>query len=222
MSNPPGPSYGPESVGPPGGPPFSPPPDWRPSTQHCRHCGGTHDLAHSPLCIVHVAHEWLAASKKRSWIAGIAVILIIGVIAGGGKSGNNGSAPTNFIVSDGAVAHLVKGVTDPASGPQVACAGRVSCQITYTVAEPLGIFSGWSEEVQPTMQIWKGMFEDPQFQTGTITVDGPQTSIGGQSSTGPLFTLSCDRSAANEINWDQVGETGIKTLCSYHALVRGM
>jgi len=30
-----------------------------------------------------------------------------------------------------------------------------------------------------------------------------------------LFTLTCDRNAASQIDWDNVDGNGIKTLCNY-------
>jgi hypothetical protein len=76
--------------------------------------------------------------------------------------------------------------------------------------------------VLPTRQVWKALFTDPQFQSGTINVSGPVTTIGGKSKTDLLYTLSCDRDAASQIDWNNVEGKGLRTLCNYHAYVKGL
>ena len=66
------------------------------------------------------------------------------------------------------------------------------------------------------------MFEDSNFQHGTIEVVGPVTSVGGKSSNGPLWTLACDRSAASQIDWDNVDAKGMRSLCTFTPLVSGL
>jgi len=136
------------------------------------------------------------------------------------------SAPSSFTVSGSAVSDVVTQAINNTSGspglngsPQVNCDGETSCNITYTVKEPTGIDSNL-ELVQPTRQIWKAMFEDSNFQSGRIEVDGPLTSVGGKSSTGPFFTLSCDRSAASQIDWNNVDGKGLKALCTYTQMAK--
>jgi len=170
------------------------------------------------------------ANNARSGCLGIVVLVIIigGIataISGGGSSGN---APSSFTVSDSAVVGLVKNVINNASDspglqgtPQANCNGETNCRITYTVKEPAGISTDL-ELIVPTAQIWKGLFEDSNFQNGTIEVEGPLTSVGGVSSNGPLFRLSCDRSAASQINWDNVDGNGLRTLCQYTKQASGL
>jgi serine/threonine-protein kinase len=61
------------------------------------------------------------------------------------------------------------------------------------------------------------MFTDPQFQNGTITVSGPVKTTRGKETkeTSVLFTLSCDRGAASQIDWNNVDAKGLTTLCNY-------
>jgi hypothetical protein len=76
--------------------------------------------------------------------------------------------------------------------------------------------------IEPTRQMWKALFNDPQFQSGTITVKGPVTTVGGKNETGSYYTLTCDRYAASQINWDNVDGKGIRTLCDYNAQLQGL
>ena len=172
-----------------------------------------------------------AQKKARTGCLGviviIALIVVIASIAGSG-GGGSGKAPSSFTVSDSAVVDLTKNVINNTSDspglqgtPQADCTGETQCDITYTVKEPTGISTDL-ELIQPTAQIWKGLFEDPNFQSGTITVSGPVTSVGGVNSNGPLFMLSCDRTAASQINWDNVDGNGLRTLCQYTKIAKGL
>jgi serine/threonine-protein kinase len=58
------------------------------------------------------------------------------------------------------------------------------------------------------------MFNDPQFQNGTIMVRGPVKTMRGKE-TPVLFTLSCNRGAASRIDWNNVDANGLKALCNY-------
>lgn len=105
--------------------------------------------------------------------------------------------------------------------PGATCTDEIRCNITYTVQEPVD--SDYDLElVLPTRQIWKTLFTDPRFQGGTITVDGPTTSIGGKKSTSDLYSLTCDRRAAQQIDWDNVDGDGLRQLCGYWPQVKGM
>ena len=76
--------------------------------------------------------------------------------------------------------------------------------------------------VEPTRQIWKALFTDPQFQSGTIRVRGPVTTIGGKAETGVYYLLTCDRDTASHIDWNNVDGKGIRTLCDYQAQTQGL
>jgi hypothetical protein len=108
--------------------------------------------------------------------------------------------------------------------PKVNCTGETTCTITYTVQQTAGGL--WGERaldqqlIEPTRQIWKALFADPQFQSGTINVTGPVTTIGGKSQTGLYYILSCDRDAASQIDWNNVEGKGLRTLCDYRAALK--
>jgi DNA-binding beta-propeller fold protein YncE len=145
--------------------------------------------------------------------------LAVGV-ASGCTIASEYSAPASFTVSNDAVSRLVEQALTRTSyaaqedgSPTVDCSGETRCAIAYTVQEPVG-FINEVELVLPTRQIWKAMFTDPEFRDGTITVSGPEKTRRGKE-TSILFTLSCDRGAASQLNWDNVDAKSIKTVCNY-------
>jgi sugar lactone lactonase YvrE len=142
------------------------------------------------------------------------------IVASGCSTAVDYSAPASFTVSNDAVAHVVQQAlnrttfaTHGDGPPTVECSGETRCTIAYTVQEPVG-FVNEIELVLPTRQMWKAMFTDPHFQSGTITVSGPAKTLRGKD-TSVLFTLSCDRSAASQIDWNNVDAKGLKTSCDY-------
>jgi hypothetical protein len=52
-----------------------------------------------------------------------------------------------------------------------------------------------------------------------VTPWGETTSVGGQKEQSALLNLTCDRAAADQIDWSNVDEEGLKTLCTYEPLV---
>jgi hypothetical protein len=143
-----------------------------------------------------------------------------------GCSGSEGfKAPASFTANEQSVSTLVteainKEGTSPglAKPPTVSCSSS-ECTISYVVKEPTGI-SFDDELMQPTRQIWKALFEDSNIQSTKITVEGPVVSVGGQKSTGDLYSLSCTREDANQINWESVEADGLKKICEYNKAVK--
>jgi hypothetical protein len=105
--------------------------------------------------------------------------------------------------------------------PLVKCGGYENCTITYTVQKSAGLNSD-TDLLYPTRQIWKALFTDPQFRNGTINISGPVTTVGGKSETAPLLTLTCDRNAASQIDWDKVDGNGFRTMCNFQAHSAGL
>jgi hypothetical protein len=142
--------------------------------------------------------------------------------------------PHTYAVSNDAVAQVVHDAiagdhdATPLNGsPVVDCTGERNCTIAYTVQQPMGGL--WAKEgaadlqlVEPTRQIWKALFTDPRFQSGTIRVRGPVTTIGGKGETSAYYLLTCDRDAASHIDWNNVDGKGIRTLCDYQAQTQGL
>jgi sugar lactone lactonase YvrE len=142
------------------------------------------------------------------------------IVASGCSTTADYSAPASFTVSNDAVAHVVQQALTRTTfaaredgRPKVDCLGETRCTIAYTVQPPVGFLSD-VELVLPTRQMWKAMFTDPQFQNGTITVSSPVKTKRGND-TQVLFTLSCDRGAASQIDWNNVDAKGLLALCNY-------
>jgi hypothetical protein len=144
------------------------------------------------------------------------------------------SAPQSFTVSDNAVAQLVQEAVagdhwaaQIDGSPSVKCAGRTTCTISYTVRETSGTI--FHKEVaadmqlfMPTAPIWKGLFTDPQFQSGTVTVKGPVSTAKGNNETASYFTLTCDRADAAKINWDTLDGHELRSQCDYKPETEGL
>lgn len=162
--------------------------------------------------------------------AGLVVLALLAALPGCAGNAPNGSVrePAGpFHISNAKVKALVTtaingadsspGLAEP---PEVDCT-HASCWITYALKEPTGIDSDM-ELIQPTAGIWKALFSVRGFREGTIDVMGPTTSVGGKSGLDTLFSLSCDRSAADQIDWDNVDGHGLRTLCVYDPKVKGL
>ncbi len=144
------------------------------------------------------------------------------------------SAPESFTVGNAAVVQLVQDAIGAdrfaapiAGSPIVNCNGRKTCTISYTVRETTGTI--FHKEVAaddqlflPTAQMWKGLFTDPQFQSGTITVKGPLSAVQINAGTGTYFTLTCDRAAASKISWESVDGHELRHQCVYKPEAQGL
>ena len=151
----------------------------------------------------------------------VALIALISSAAGGSSktptfNGSNASA-------EAVTKSVVNGDEDSpglAKPPRARCGGP-ACTIMYTIKEPTGISTSL-ELIDPTRGVFKALFKDPSIHEVVVEVIGPTTSIGGKSSNSQLFSLSCNRQAANQIDWDNVGADGLKTLCVYQPVAKGL
>jgi hypothetical protein len=159
--------------------------------------------------------------------------LLVLAVSAGCTSPDRYSAPEVFTVSNDAVTQVVR---DAVAGdrfaaqmdgaPQVDCTGQTTCVISYTVREANGtVFHkeriADEQLILPTAQMWKALFNDPQFQSGTVTVRGPVPKAHGDDIE-IYFVLSCGRAAASKINWDNTDGRGIRTQCNYKPETRGL
>jgi len=74
----------------------------------------------------------------------------------------------------------------------------------------------------PMAPMWKALFADPQFQSGTVTVRGPVNASDSHGETAIYFTLTCDRADAAKIDWGTVDGYGIRTKCNYKPEAQGL
>jgi hypothetical protein len=171
------------------------------------------------------------ANGPRCWAS---VILAGCSIVAGCSSPPRYAAPQTFTVSNAAVAQVVH---DAITGdrfaaqldgsPEVNCAGRATCTVSYKVHEAIGaVFHkehlADEQLIAPTAQMWNAFFRDSQFQQGTITVEGPVPAAAGTTQNGPYFSLACGRAAASKINWDTVDGHGLRSACDYNVQTRGL
>jgi hypothetical protein len=162
------------------------------------------------------------------------VSLVVLAVAAGCSSNERYSAPEPFTVSNDAVTQVVRDAVagdrfaaEMDGAPQVDCTGQTTCIIGYTVHEANGtVFHkeriADDQLVLPTAQVWKALFSDPQFQSGTVTVKGPVPDKHGNNNVQTYFTLTCDRAAASKINWDKTDGRGIRSQCNYKPQTRGL
>jgi hypothetical protein len=168
-----------------------------------------------------------------AWRIG-AVPLVVLAACVGCSSNDRYSAPQVFTVSNDAVTQVVR---DAVGGdrfaaqmdgaPQVDCTGQTTCVISYTVHEANGtVFHkeriADEQLILPTAQVWKALFHDPQFQSGTITVKGPVSKPRGGSDVEIYFALTCDRAAASKIDWDNADGRAVRKQCVYRPQTKGL
>jgi hypothetical protein len=162
----------------------------------------------------------------KASLSSAALIFVVGC-----SSPTQYSAPQSFTVGNDAVTKVVQ---DAVSGsryaaqiegsPSVACTGRTNCTISYSVQEPsrtvfLKEMAADEQLFTPTTQLWKALFTDPLFQSGTVTVRGP---YGDKRETATYFTLTCNRTHAAKIDWGSVDGHGIRTQCEYAPQTQGL
>lgn len=138
------------------------------------------------------------------------------------------SPPATFTVSNESVTKAIEEVLTVSSvvridgEPNVNCAGETRCSIAYAIEQSVGGSSNWedNELIRPTREIWQTLFTDPKFQSGTITVSGPQPS--NDHATQPYYKLSCDRRQTAHVDWSDIDGWGLRRNCDYSPLIGGM
>jgi hypothetical protein len=163
-----------------------------------------------------------------------AVSLAVLVVSAGCSSTDRYSAPEVFTVNNDAVTQVVRDAVAgdrfaaPMDGaPRVECTAQTTCVIDYTVQQANGtVFHkeriADDQLILPTAQLWKALFNDPQFQSGTVTVKGQVPNKQGNNDIQIYFALTCDRAAASKISWDRTDGRGIRTQCDYKPQTRGL
>jgi hypothetical protein len=165
--------------------------------------------------------------RRVPWLCASVVVLGAGTLAGCSVP-RTYTAPASFTVSNESVTKAIDEVmalnsmVKIAGQPAVDCTGETRCSIAYAIQHSLGGSSNWedNELIRPTRQIWKTLFADPRFQSGTITVSGPE--ISNSSATQPYYRLSCDRQRAAHIDWSNIDGWGLRRECQYSPLISGL
>jgi hypothetical protein len=105
-------------------------------------------------------------------------------------------------------------------------ADRSSCSVRYkdSVGDlgKLGdlLFGEYNRDYERQLtstatDLFKRLFSDKKFSSGTVTVLLAVVDVGGKDKTVPALTMSCDRDADRRISWDQVEPRGLRTYCDY-------
>ncbi len=165
--------------------------------------------------------------RRNNWLCASVTILCSGALVGCSVP-DTYVAPATFTVSNQSVIKAIEEVMALNSvvkidgEPDVDCAGEARCNIAYAIQESAGGSSNFedNELIRPTRDIWKTLFTDPKFQSGTITVSGPQTSE--DTATQPYYTLSCDRQHTAHTDWSDIDGWGLRQRCDYSPLIGGM
>ncbi len=148
--------------------------------------------------------------------------LIAAALALGGCGGSEEvSAPTSFTANDGSVSKLVTEALNSGSSPGLSQAPAVhcfnnECSITYVINEPTGA-NHEQDEILPTRQVWKAIFEDPSIKAAKITVEGPVETPGGKKATGVIYEMRCTKEQANRIEWNTVSQERMTHTCTYRS-----
>jgi hypothetical protein len=158
------------------------------------------------------------------WAYGLAAV-IVGALVVAGCGSQEAKAPSSFTANNESVAKITEEAIDGGSSPglakkppEVHCFHN-ECSIVYVTKEPTGI-SYEQENILPTRQIFKAMFEDPSIRAAKITAEGPVKTLGGKSQTGKIFELECTKDQASQIDWDNVDEHGLTQICKYERNVK--
>ena len=165
--------------------------------------------------------------SRARWLCASVFALTVGHLVGCSRPYIY-TAPATFTVTNESVSKTIEAVmtytsTVPIDGtPVVSCTGETHCTMAYTIQYSVGESPNWADQemIRPTRQIWKTLFTDPQFQSGTITVSGPAPSAGGKRQ--PYYSLTCDRQHTVHIDWTGIQGSGIRHACDYSPVTQGM
>lgn len=163
----------------------------------------------------------MPSSLKIAIGIGVALVVIIAIAGssgsddGGEKSSSDpdpvaAAVPESF---DKKLQDAVLESVDEKGTPTFWCKGS-ECKVFYTRGAALGVLLSPQEEILGEQRrIWETMFARKQTKTAGIYVKGPVQTVGGKSRIEPILTTVCDRSAANEIDWNLVDVEGMEVLC---------
>jgi hypothetical protein len=135
-----------------------------------------------------------------------------------------------FQATDGFVRAYMSDDSIGTSIRSVSCINGTDCAIAYNDLDPEShpilskIFGSEINDVefqliQPMTALFKALFSDPRFQSGTLTSWINFQTVGGEVVKAPVLTVTCDRAADTQINWDNVGPAGLQQLCSNYKLL---
>lgn len=151
-------------------------------------------------------------SDDWSTAVAIAYLALVGTGCGGGGGDSDFSRATNTEVRD-----LVAGEVGDDSARRVDWFQRRTCRITYRPDDI--VLDAERELLDSSRPIWRALFSDRQLRSAELTMVGTTVSVGGKESEGPLLSITCDRAAHRQIDWDLVDVHGVKQLCDWQPRV---
>lgn len=93
-----------------------------------------------------------------------------------------------------------------------------TCVVDLRPREPT--FNVEREYIEATRPLFKRLFALKSLTEAKVNVYGKVTSVGGKESVALIASLTCDRSAARQIDWDNVDVDGLKLLCEWFPMVK--
>lgn len=113
----------------------------------------------------------------------------------------------------------------------VSCVDEAACDVSFNgpaltgpgvVEKLLNIESTpLSEAFDPMRDIFKAVFADKHLQQATVTSWVELETKGGKLRRWPALRVACNRSAANQIDWERVTPGAVKELCTLTELPDG-
>ena len=116
----------------------------------------------------------------------------------------------------------------------VSCSHRTTCAVAINgIVGDLGKLGDFflgsynrdyeAQLILDTTELFHRFFHDKKFQRGTITTWLEVQAQGGKRRNISALTVSCDRAANAQINWDHVGPEGLRLYCAYKLTpIRGL
>lgn len=78
---------------------------------------------------------------------------------------------------------------------------------------------GEDEVLRNLRPVFDDLLNEQKLRRVRILAYTDVVSVGGKESVGPFFAIECDRADNAQIDWDNVLEEGMKTICDYALLV---
>ena len=135
-----------------------------------------------------------------------------------------------FEATDSNVRAYMKAALIGESVRSVTCSQSM-CEVSFNDHNPvkLGILgkvlhvegTPLSELTESVTKIFKALFSDRRLQQATVTSWIDVETVGGKLRKWPALRVMCERSAAEQIDWERVTPDGLKQLCDVSTLPDG-
>ena len=146
----------------------------------------------------------------------------------------NSVEPANFRATTARVRRYFRVNSQSDDLRSVSCAHRTTCTVALnaTVGD-LGlvgdvVFGSYNRDLEAqlifdTTELFHRLFHDKRFEHGTVTTWLKVQTTGGKTNRVPALTVTCDRAADRDINWERVGPEGLRRFCDYRLTpIRGI